>query len=1282
MSTSLSQEDINFLRLAGLLIRVAPRAVRRKFDYEFHPKQLKQFLSKNRRKIYDLTFEKGVITLVQYDLLYPKGSSKVSSDMFDVSLMVCLLRHFTDLDIQDSLPLETIHTDAADISRIKFYRNYIVHSKSGKVDETEFWEVWNCVTEAILRLAPEIKSDIDALISSSLTNVTDIIDFIRLEKQLEKTNQHMVTINKKLKTLETEKNNITEIQQRTLKEWRNNDKKYIHTSATTFILESLNKTTGVIITGSPGCGKSAVAHHIALELEKEKYEIIPCDDPSEIFKHFTKDNFQVFIIDDVCGKFALNQQKAETWEQNDCKLSMLIESCNQNDDNDENDSKSVHKFIITCRENIYVHEAFPKLTCFSLVQCSFSTEYKVTPEERRTIALSYVPENTVNDIENICLYDFFPLLCSLYCTNLNQDHRFFIHPVEIIGNEIIKMKKRSTSSFLCISLLVLRNNKFCIDELRSEDVKQLVKAICWDCKIEPVSIVSILNSFECLKGVYMTESDDFYTAIHDKMFDIISAAIAPSIMKCLIEHVDIAFLANRTYISSFTQNSAPFVIQIPQEFESQFLQRQIKDAMKGKYWEVFGSIQTENEAYRKLLLSFLKEQDACQPISYDFDEDENTPLYVSSHLGYIDFVEYFVVNYPYHIEVKDKEGRSPFYVACEKGHIAVVRYLMRYNEDIDAKNMDNTTALSATCLNGHTEVAQLLLNNKADINITNNLNQDTLYFACFNGNVKLVNLLLFGEFKVDITNRDTFGHTALHTASQKGHTETVKILIEFGMNINQKNKKSMTPLFLACRHNCHDTVKYLLDLSGQALNSRVDTTIKDENGWSALHAACFNESTGIPKLLIDVGMNINDRTNKGSTPLYLACQKGHFETVKYLMYLNGQILNNRVDTSIKQEQGWSALHIACSHGHIEVVKLLVDVGMNLNDTTKKGSTPLYLACQESHFETVKFLLDLNGQALNSRVDTTIKDEKGWSVLHAACSYGSSGIPKLLIDVGMNINDRTNKGSTPLYLACQKGHFETVKYLMYLNGQILNNRVDTSIKQEQGWSALHIACSHGHIEVVKLLVDVGMNLNDTTKKGCTPLYLACKTGQFETLKYLLNLNSKPLNTRVDTTIKDEQAWSPLHLACQNGHIEVAKLLIDVGMNLNDTTNCGSTPLHKACQNGHYETVKLLLDLNGLELNSRVDTVITDVNRCSALHLACENGHAEILKLLIDVGMNINERDNYERTALHLACMNGHGDIVKILKDNCAELQIQDNCRRTPYLCAKENGHSDIKELLIE
>lgn len=73
MATSLSQEDINFLRLAGLLLRIAPRVVRREFDHEFNPNQLQQFLSQNRAKINYLKYKKRVITQKQYDILYPRG---------------------------------------------------------------------------------------------------------------------------------------------------------------------------------------------------------------------------------------------------------------------------------------------------------------------------------------------------------------------------------------------------------------------------------------------------------------------------------------------------------------------------------------------------------------------------------------------------------------------------------------------------------------------------------------------------------------------------------------------------------------------------------------------------------------------------------------------------------------------------------------------------------------------------------------------------------------------------------------------------------------------------------------------------------------------------------------------------------------------------------------------------------------------------------------------------------------------------------------------------------
>ncbi|XP_063405877.1 protein fem-1 homolog C-like [Mytilus trossulus] len=185
-------------------------------------------------------------------------------------------------------------------------------------------------------------------------------------------------------------------------------------------------------------------------------------------------------------------------------------------------------------------------------------------------------------------------------------------------------------------------------------------------------------------------------------------------------------------------------------------------------------------------------------------------------------------------------------------------------------------------------------------------------------------------------------------------------------------------------------------------------------------------------------------------------------------------------------------------------------------------------------------------------------------------------------------------------------------------------------------------------------------------------MACHDGHYETVKFLLDLNCQVLNSRVDTTIKNIFGESGLHLVSKNGHIEVVKLFVDVGMNLNDTTNAGYTPLYQACRKGRFDIVKYLLDVNGKTLNSRVDTLIKGTNGWSALHTACFNGHAGILKLLICVGMDINERDHSGKTAVHLARINGHGDIVKKLKDNCAELKTYDSDKRTSLMRAKGNG----------
>ena len=70
-----------------------------------------------------------------------------SSKDFDITLMICLLRNLIPIYIMDNgLPSATDTSLTADLSRIKYYRNFIVHCNDALVDDTDFESYWNDVT--------------------------------------------------------------------------------------------------------------------------------------------------------------------------------------------------------------------------------------------------------------------------------------------------------------------------------------------------------------------------------------------------------------------------------------------------------------------------------------------------------------------------------------------------------------------------------------------------------------------------------------------------------------------------------------------------------------------------------------------------------------------------------------------------------------------------------------------------------------------------------------------------------------------------------------------------------------------------------------------------------------------------------------------------------------------------------------------------------------------------------------------------------------------------------
>jgi len=104
---------------------------------------------------------------------------------------------------------------------------------------------------------------------------------------------------------------------------------------------------------------------------------------------------------------------------------------------------------------------------------------------------------------------------------------------------------------------------------------------------------------------------------------------------------------------------------------------------------------------------------------------------------------------------------------------------------------------------------------------------------------------------------------------------------------------------------------------------------------------------------------------------------------------------------------------------------------------------IHIACQQNHLNIVKLLIDRG-------IRVNWKNNKGNTSLHIACIFGRLKVAKYLIDNGANIHVKNNKGKTPLDIAFEKGHLQIVKYL-------IENRANMNLQNITKDTLLHNNC---------------------------------------------------------------------------------------------------------------------------------------------------------------------------------------------------------------------------------
>ena len=163
-------------------------------------------------------------------------------------------------------------------------------------------------------------------------------------------------------------------------------------------------------------------------------------------------------------------------------------------------------------------------------------------------------------------------------------------------------------------------------------------------------------------------------------------------------------------------------------------------------------------------------------------------------------------------------------------------------------------------------------------------------------------------------------------------------------------------------------------------------------------------------------------------------------------------------------------------------------------------------------------------------------EDAWPPLLQAASCNRLELVQLFVNMGHDKDAQNQRGSSPLIMAVQQGHFPVVQYLV-------EQCADKDKANINGY-----------------LVEQGADKDKANNDGTTPLMLACLFGHVDVAEYLLDQGC-------DRDRADNNGWTALHAAAQGGHLVVAQVLFRWGVKLDARNNAGETPADVATRHGH-------------------------------------------------------------------------------------------------------------------
>jgi uncharacterized protein len=254
------------------------------------------------------------------------------------------------------------------------------------------------------------------------------------------------------------------------------------------------------------------------------------------------------------------------------------------------------------------------------------------------------------------------------------------------------------------------------------------------------------------------------------------------------------------------------------------------------------------------------------------------------------------------------------------------------------------------------------------------------------------------------------GMTPLLYAARDGRMDTVRMLLDAGAEINQRDANEIPPLILAITNNHPDVARFLIERGADIkavdwygrtpLWAAVETRNMDVDNATFVNSVDRAPLLPVIEALLAKGVDVNARMQE------------HPPIRRHMLPITGTLA--WVDFT-----GQTPFLRAALSGDTATMKLLVQHGADPNLPTLAGTTPLMAAAGvnwtvgQTYTESVQARLDATALCLELGADVNATNSMGLTALLGAVNRGSNDIIELLVKRGARLDITDKEGRTPL-----------------------------------------------------------------------------------------------------------------------------------------------------------------------------------------------------------------------------------------------------------------------------